>query len=69
MSAIVTCLVTQGSARAKSGRFFTSGVSQVTVPRSTSRATTVAPTDFDNDASWKTVSASIGWPVSTLRTP
>jgi hypothetical protein len=36
----------------------TMGVSQATVPAPTSVATTVAPTGLDNDASWKTVSAS-----------
>lgn len=44
-------------------------VSQETVPFDTSRATTVAPTDFDTDASWNTVSASTSAGLPTSRTP
>ncbi len=69
MSAIVTFCVTYGSASANVGRWVTIGVSQATVPAPTCVATTVAPTGLDNDASWKTVSASTlsGLPMS--RTP
>ena len=45
------------------------GVSQRTADLPTSRATTVAPTDFDTEASWKTVSASTGSGLPASRTP
>ena len=66
---MVTCDVTHGSASLNHGRCFTTGVSQDTVPTSTSRATTVAATDFDSDAIWNTVSASTGSGAPALRMP
>ena len=44
------------------------GVSQATTFLPTMAATTVAPTDFETEASWKTVSASTGAPPVS-RTP
>ncbi len=61
--------VTHGSASANPGSFEITGVSQSTVPIPTSWATTVAPTDFDTDASWNTVSASTVALLPNSRTP
>ena len=41
-------------------------IAQATCPRSTARATTVAPTAFESDASWNTVSASTFWPPAVF---
>src|ERR1700712_933713 len=69
MSPIVTLAVTAGSANAKLGRFVTTGVDQLTVPLPISSATTVAPIGLDNEASWKTVSASTVSGLPTSLTP
>ena len=69
MSAIVTCAVTYGSASAKPSRCWETGVSHETRPSSIARAMTVAPRDFEVEASANTVSGSTGSPLSTSRTP
>ena len=75
MSAIVTWRVIQSSASANQGRYPIICVLHPTRPRPTSAATTVAPSDFDSEAIWNTVSASTGSgeptrrPRSLTRTP
>ncbi|WP_206535792.1 hypothetical protein [Microbacterium sp. 4R-513] len=69
MSPIVTCEPTYASDSAKPGRWSATGVSHVTVPWSIARAMTLVPTDFETDASAKTVSGSTGSPLSTSLTP
>ena len=44
-------------------------MSQATAPRPTSRATTVAPTGFETEASWKTVSGPTAAGSPATRTP
>ena len=69
MSPTVTVRVTYGSASANHGSDSTIGISHVTVLSVTAAATTVDPTDFDTDASWKTVFGSTASPVVMSLTP
>ena len=58
-----------GSASSNPGISSLTGVSHVTTPSATCVATTVAPTDFDSEAIWKTVSASTGSSDPSVFTP
>ena len=60
------CPSPAGSASANQGRSSAIRLSQPTLPAPTSCATTVAPTDFDTEASWNTVSASTGVGLARL---
>lgn len=66
---MVTRLVTSGSESAKSGRYVVTGSDQDTSFLVTAAETHVLPTDFDTDASWKTVSASTLASLPSSRTP
>ena len=69
MSPMPTILVTAGSESANHGSFDTMGVSQPIAFTPTWCATTVEEIDFDNDASWNTVSGSTLSRVVTSLTP
>src|SRR5829696_4707965 len=69
MSPTVTICVITGSDNANHGNLDTIGVSQPIASVPTWWATTVALSDLDSDASWKTVSGSIFSPLRTSLTP
>ena len=66
---MVTSGVIDGSESWKSGRYFTMGSDHLTVPSPTACAITEAPSDFDTEASWKTVFSSTTSGLPTSRTP